>query len=183
MADSPRAWNACRGWLARHDGLTSEVFILGIPEDSLDRLVSAIRTRASVKAAFGREGIESFSTYDWIPDFDDDELIFSTFFIAVHEGLRLQHFLGPSRPQRPGPWMAAGAGSYDLEIAFWPDEVFPRSAGGGEHERSFALLVRYALELRAEAGGFTVCLTHACNTDPRLWLAYGGGGPCMTIFP
>lgn len=175
------AWEACRHWLARRDGLTSEIFILDIPEDSTDSLFTAVRDRASIVAVLGTGGLESFTDYQWTPA-DDDDLILSTFFIAIHEGLRLQHFLSPSKPGDPGPWVAVSRGSLDLEVAFWPDEVFAPAAAAG-HERLFSRIVRYTLDLREATGGSSVCLAHGCSEDPRRWLERAGDHPVLTLYP
>lgn len=172
------AWSACSPWVARRDGLTSEIFVLDVPEDATGRLFEAVRDRASIVAVMGQEGMESFAGYQWM-DSDDDDLIMSTFFIAVLGGSRLQHFLAPSRPRAPGPWVSVSRGPMDLEIAFWPDEIFPADGSG---EGAFSLLLGYALGLREDAGGSTVVVTHGCDEDPRR-LVSRGGERVHVVFP
>lgn len=173
-------WSGCREWLARRDGLSSEICILDIDEDAIGRLFAAVRARATIVAVVGPGGLESFSDLVWM-DGDDDDLIMSTFFIALVDGMRLQHLLAPSRPRSPGPWIALGRGPMDLEIAFWPDEVFGPTGPHGA-PACFETLVRYALELRAETGGSTVCLTHGLGVDPRSWLERPGEHDVLRIY-
>jgi hypothetical protein len=175
-----RAYGACSDWFDRRDGLTSEFFILDIPEESIDPLFAAVRERAEIVAVLSAGGLESFTDYQWMPD-DDDELILSTFFMALLGKRRLQHFITPSKPRAPGPWVAVSRGPLDLEIAFWPDEVFG-PAGAGQCPEAFRTLARYALELCEASGGSTVCLTHGCSEDPRVWLA-GGRRSVYRLFP
>jgi hypothetical protein len=168
------AWNACRPWVDVRDGQSSELFVLDVPEDSIERLFEAVRDRARIVAVLGRDGMESFAGYQWM-DSDDDDLIMSTFFIAVLCTSRLQHFLAPSRPRAPGPWVSVSRGPMDLEIAFWPDEIFPEGASPGLRERTFAALLGYVLGLREAAGGSAVVVTHGCDEDPRRLVTRGGG--------
>jgi hypothetical protein len=168
------AWSACRPWVARRDGRSSELFVLDVPEDAAPRLFEAVRERATIVAVMGRDGMESFAGYQWM-DSDDDDLIMSTFFIAVLGTSRLQHFLAPARPRAPGPWVAVGRGPLDLEIAFWPEEVFAGDQGAADGERTFVSLARYALGLREASGGSTVIVTHGCEEDPRRLVARGEG--------
>ena len=168
------AWSACRPWIADRDGRSSELFLLDVPESSIEGLFEAVRERATIVAVLGSEGLESFAGYQWM-DSDDDDLIMSTFFIAVLGSARLQHFLAPSRPRSPGPWVAVSRGPLDLEIAFWPDEIFPAGTDTGERERIFAGLAGYVLGLREAAGGSTVIATHGCDEDPRRLIARGAG--------
>ncbi len=167
------AWSACRPWVARRDGRTSELFVLDVPEDATGRLFEAVRDHASIVAVLGQEGMESFAGYQWM-DSDDDDLVMSTFFIAVLGTSRLQHFLAPARPGAPGPWVSVSRGPLDLEIAFWPDEVFA-AASPGPGQGAFAALLGYALGLREAAGGSTVVVTHGCEEDPRRLVSRGGG--------
>jgi hypothetical protein len=175
------AWSACRPWVARRDGRSSELFVLDVAEDSAPRLFEAVRRQASIVAVMGRDGMESFAGYQWM-DSDDDDLIMSTFFIVVLGTSRLQHFLAPARPRAPGPWVAVGRGPLDLEIAFWPDEVFPGEQDPADGERTFASLATYALDLREASGGSTVIVTHGCEEDPRR-LVLPGRGPAHVLFP
>lgn len=175
------AWSACRAWVTRRDGLSSELFVLDIPEEATDGLFEAVRDRASIVAVLGREGMESFAGYQWM-DSDDDDLIMSTFFIAVLGSSRLQHFLAPSRPREPGPWVSVSRGPLDLEIAFWPDELFPPGTDEETRERTFGALVEYALWLRESSGGSTVVVTHGCDEDPRR-LVSRGREPACVLYP
>jgi hypothetical protein len=175
-----RAWNACRGWVGARDGLTSELFVLEIPERSIDDLLCAVRARVGIVAVMASGGLESFSDPVWTPD-DDDDLVMSTFFIGLCGGTRLQHFLAPARPRSPGPWVAVSRGPLDLEVAFWPDEVFD-PARPDEHGRAFERIARYGLELREATGAAAVCLTHGCDGDPRPWLA-GGRAGALALYP
>jgi len=166
------AWSACLPWVALRDGRSSEIFVLDVPEDSIERLLEAVRERASIVAVLGRDGMESFAGYQWM-DSDDDDLIMSTFFIAVLGTSRLQHFLAPSRPRAPGPWVSVSRGPLDLEIAFWPDEVFHEGSSPELEERTFAAVLGYALGLRDAAGGSTVVVTHDCDENPRRLVSQG----------
>lgn len=162
------SFDQCKGWIARRDGKTSEITLLDIPEGAIDRLLAAIREQVRIVAVLGRDGPELFAELNWMDDQDED-LIWSTFFMAVLDDVRLQHSLGPSRPSKPGPWMAVTSGSYDLELAFWPDEIF---VGDDEADRAlYVKLLGYAQKLRALCGASGICVTHGCYDDPRRLIA------------
>ena len=157
----------------------SEVHVLGIPEDGLPALLASIRCRAEIVAVFGRDGIESFASFGWMGDTDDDVLM-SSFFMVVHEGRRLQHFLAPAHPVRHGPWLAVGQGDFDLEIAFGPDEG--GAAAGEEHGRlgaarggpePVARVVEYACAIAVDARADRICLCHGVAEPPRALIEKG----------
>ena len=158
------AWQQCREWFTTNDGKTSEITILDIPESGLEPVLDAVRDRAKIVAVLGKDGPELFANLDWM-DSEDEDLIWSTFFMVVLDELRLQHSLGPSRPTKPGPWMAVGGGTYDLEIALWPDEVF---SGVVAADRAlFGKVLDYVDDLREACGGQRLCITHGCYDNPR----------------
>ncbi len=123
-------------------------------------------------AVFGRQGIESFAAFGWMEDTDDDVLL-STFFMVLHESRHLQHFLAPSRPVRHGPWLALGQGDFDLEIAFWPDEMDDPGAAPGACPEPLARTIEYARALAVSAGAERLCLSHGLESAPRALLERG----------
>ena len=124
--------------------------------------------------------MESFSGFDWSPGGCGD-LVASVSFIGILDGgSRLQHFIAPSTT-RPGPWTAVRSGPLDLEIAFWPDELFADGAGEESWRGALGRVVAYVLDLRGVSGGSEVVLAHGSSGDPRAWLA--GGASALRIAP
>jgi hypothetical protein len=170
--DVRRAWREGREWIVRQDRKTTEMTLLDVPEDELETLLGAIRGRTTIVGVLGKDGPELFAEMSWMDDADED-LIWSTLFIATLDGVRLQHSLAPSRPLKPGPWMSLGAGRYDLEIAFWPDEVFATIEDDRRAREVFESLLGYASGLASECRASTLLLSHGLDEDPRAALRQG----------
>lgn len=166
-APSPDPWSACHQWLSDSGARTWEITLLDIPERRLDEILSCIRSEASIVAVMGRDGPELFAELNWMDD-DDEDLIWSTFFMVVLDELRIQHSLAPSRPVKPGPWMSLGAGRYDLELAIWPDEIFGTQVQEHEKKRRFERVLSYARTVSEVGEAGTLVLTHGCFEDPRV---------------
>ncbi len=167
----------CAQWICLADGRTTELHLLDIPERALDAMFAAMRERVRIVVVMGRDGPDPFTELMRMGD-DDEDLVWSTFFMALLGDVRLQHSLGPSRPVKPGPWMSVGAGTWDLEIAFWPDELSGVLAGGHDPSAALERILSYARDLKLASGAASLCVTHGCFEDPRRLMS--GRDPSQT---
>ena len=62
-------------------------------------------------------------------------------------------------PLYPFIWAGGGRGSYDAEVAFWPDRVFPPDASTSRLQATFRRLVQLGLDLCDVSGARRLVLT------------------------
>ena len=155
-------WQAARHLLGDYQGEASELFVIDIPGERLDRVLSAIAALPDVVVEVcAGENLEP-------PAALDDQLLAR---LAAPTPNESQHAFcsgrGTSEHLQVYVWTPAGTGHVDLELVFWNDLSFARDLTEPELSRRLDRLVGLAEACRGENSSSRCILSTEHNGDPR----------------